>query len=250
MAVVFLEGGLSPIPMRMASTKLYREPHRGVCQFHRQMEGLTKVNQTQLVAESRISSIVWHHVIEISSDHNYQKITRTTIKTNKLTGAVKGRGRTILRSELHIPLTKGFLRDTARATGSVVATGRRRLCGGSENQGKVSFMLQTDLTDLSYQFQNGLNRNAGIIRRMLAGRHSTAEKEFLNRFAKAAGAGLLLNVQELKVAYEKAIGHPTSNSTIYNLLGRHNWRKVMPRPFHPDRDPKLQKTLKKGSALR
>jgi transposase len=71
------------------------------------------------------------------------------------------------------------------------------------------------------------------------------EKEFLNRFAKAAGAGLLLNVQELKVAYEKAIGHPTSNSTIYNLLGRHNWRKVMPRPFHPDRDPKLQKDFKK-----
>ena len=77
------------------------------------------------------------------------------------------------------------------------------------------------------------------------------EKEFLNRFAKAAGAGLLLNVQELKVAYEKAIGHPTSNSTIYNLLGRHDWRKVMPRPFHPDRDPKLQKDFKKrGPALR
>jgi hypothetical protein len=32
MAVVFLEEGLSPIPMRMASTKLYRDPRRSVCQ--------------------------------------------------------------------------------------------------------------------------------------------------------------------------------------------------------------------------
>jgi hypothetical protein len=29
MAVVFLEGGLSPIPMRMASTKLHRGPVAG-----------------------------------------------------------------------------------------------------------------------------------------------------------------------------------------------------------------------------
>jgi Winged helix-turn helix len=51
--------------------------------------------------------------------------------------------------------------------------------------------------------------------------------------------------------YEKAIGHPTSNSTIYNLLGRHDWRKLMPRPFHPDRDLEAQKDFKKkGFELR
>jgi hypothetical protein len=33
MAVVFLEGGLSPIPMQMASTKLNRGPCRWVCQL-------------------------------------------------------------------------------------------------------------------------------------------------------------------------------------------------------------------------
>jgi hypothetical protein len=33
----------------------------------------------------------------------------------------------------------------------------------------------------------------------------------------------------LKAAYEKAIGHRTSNSTIYSLLARHGWRKLMPR---------------------
>jgi hypothetical protein len=73
----------------------------------------------------------------------------------------------------------------------------------------------------------------------------TEEKAFLKQFAKAAGAGKLLNIHDLKAAYEKQIGHSTSNSTIYNLLTRHDWRKLMPRPFHPDRDLEAQKDFKK-----
>ena len=49
----------------------------------------------------------------------------------------------------------------------------------------------------------------------------------------------MLNIHDLKAAYEKAIGHETSKSTIYNLLARHGWRKLMPRPFHPRRNSKL-----------
>jgi transposase len=71
------------------------------------------------------------------------------------------------------------------------------------------------------------------------------EKALLGRFSKAAGAGEMLNIHDLKAAYEKAIGHPTSNSTVYNLLDRHNWRKLMPRPFHPDRDVEAQIDFKK-----
>jgi transposase len=71
------------------------------------------------------------------------------------------------------------------------------------------------------------------------------EKALLTRFAKAAGAGELLNIHDLKVAYEKAIGHETSKSTVYNLLARHGWRKLMPRPFHPKRDPAAQDAFKK-----
>jgi hypothetical protein len=47
-------------------------------------------------------------------------------------------------------------------------------------------------------------------------------------------------------SYEQAIGHPTSNSTIYNLLARHGWRKLMPRPFHPKRDIAAQEAFKKN----
>src|SRR5580700_524013 len=72
-----------------------------------------------------------------------------------------------------------------------------------------------------------------------------AEKALLECFAEAAGAGEMLNIHDLKAAYEQAIGHATSNSTIYNLLARHGWRKLMPRPFHPKRDIAAQEAFKK-----
>ncbi len=75
------------------------------------------------------------------------------------------------------------------------------------------------------------------------------EKALLDRFAKAAGAGEMLNIRDIKVAYEKAIGHETSNSTVYNLLARHGWRKLMPRPFHPKRNIAAQNTFKKTAFL-
>jgi hypothetical protein len=75
------------------------------------------------------------------------------------------------------------------------------------------------------------------------------EKIFLDRFAEDAGAGQMLNIQEIKAAYEKAIRHETSNSTIYALLDRHGWRKLMPRPFHPKRDIAAQNAFKKRGFL-
>jgi transposase len=74
------------------------------------------------------------------------------------------------------------------------------------------------------------------------------ERALLARFGKAAGAGEMLNVHDFKAAYEQAIGHSTSNSTVYNLLARHGWRKLMPRPFHPRRDLAAQDDFKKAAS--
>jgi transposase len=74
------------------------------------------------------------------------------------------------------------------------------------------------------------------------------EEALLARFGRAAGAGEMLNIHDLKAAYEQAIGHPTSNSTVYNLLARHGWRKLMPRPFHPRRDLAAQDDFKKAAS--
>src|SRR3984893_16683536 len=75
------------------------------------------------------------------------------------------------------------------------------------------------------------------------------EEALVAGFAKAAGAGEMWNIHDLKGAYEQAIGHPTSTSTIYNLLARHGWRKLMPRPFHPKRDIAAQNAFKKTAFL-
>jgi transposase len=75
------------------------------------------------------------------------------------------------------------------------------------------------------------------------------EKALLARFANAAGAGEFLNIHDLKRAYEQAIGHATGNSTVYDLLARNRWRKLMPRPFHPKRDVAAQDAFKKTAFL-
>ena len=56
----------------------------------------------------------------------------------------------------------------------------------------------------------------------------------------------MLNIHDLKAAYEKAILHETSNGTVYNVLARHGWREQMPRPFHPKRDIAARNAFKKN----
>jgi transposase len=65
--------------------------------------------------------------------------------------------------------------------------------------------------------EGGVKALAKTNRRTQAREHdSCAGKALLADFAKAAGAGELLNIHDLKAAYEKAIGHSTSNSTVHN----------------------------------
>jgi transposase len=74
-----------------------------------------------------------------------------------------------------------------------------------------------------------------------------AEKAFLKNFTHKAGAGELVCIQDIHKAYEQKIGRQTGATTIYDLLERHGWRKLMPRPHHPRRDIKAQKRFKKTS---
>lgn len=60
-----------------------------------------------------------------------------------------------------------------------------------------------------------------------------AEKEFLQTFEKQAIDGQMLIINDVHAAYEKQVGKPVSVSTVYNLMHRNGWRKVMPRSRHP-----------------
>jgi transposase len=64
-----------------------------------------------------------------------------------------------------------------------------------------------------------------------------SEKALIDCFKKKAEEGQIIEVSEIKAAYEKAIGRSlaTNRGQIYNVLERHGWRKVMPRSKHPNK---------------
>jgi len=62
------------------------------------------------------------------------------------------------------------------------------------------------------------------------------ESKLLSRFMRDAEAGKMVDVSEIKATYEQAIGRElNSHGHIYEVLKRHNFRKVMPRSKHPNK---------------
>lgn len=68
-------------------------------------------------------------------------------------------------------------------------------------------------------------------------RNMSAEDEaaLLEQFKVAAEAGHVVDVREIKTAYEEKVGHSIGGSQIYYVLNRQGWRKVMPRSKHPNK---------------
>ena len=60
------------------------------------------------------------------------------------------------------------------------------------------------------------------------------EAEFLEGFREEAEAGQVLTVKGIQKAFEERTGKASNEKTVSNLLKRHGWRKVKPRPEHPD----------------
>ena len=59
------------------------------------------------------------------------------------------------------------------------------------------------------------------------------EAAFLEPYRERAEKGQTLDVKEIEAAYEERVGHRFGSGQIYRVLGRHGWRKVMPRSRHP-----------------
>src|SRR5713226_8431913 len=77
------------------------------------------------------------------------------------------------------------------------------------------------------------------------------EQAFLAPFFERAQMGELATIQEIHHAFELHVGKAVHETTIYRLLDRHGWRKLMPRPRHPKSDPQAQehftKTIRRRS---
>ena len=73
------------------------------------------------------------------------------------------------------------------------------------------------------------------------------EREFLAPFLESAAAGGVLVVGQIKAALDKRLGREVALASAYNLLHRHNWRKLTPDKRHPQSDPVAQDEWKKNS---
>ncbi|WP_228348887.1 IS630 family transposase [Streptococcus pneumoniae] len=71
------------------------------------------------------------------------------------------------------------------------------------------------------------------------------KKVFLARHLKAAEAGEFVTIDALFQAYKKELGRSYTRDAFYQLLKRHGWRNIMPRPEHPKKQ-----TLKPLSRLK
>lgn len=84
------------------------------------------------------------------------------------------------------------------------------------------------------------------------GRHRfnlTAEEEdaLLSAFEEEGKLGHLLEVSKIHRAYEEKVGREVAKSSVYRLLQRHGWRKLVPRPRHPEGNQEAIEQFKKTS---
>lgn len=76
------------------------------------------------------------------------------------------------------------------------------------------------------------------------------EQKLLEGFLKVSRVGQVSTVREVKAALEGEVDHPVAKSTVYRLMKRHRWRKVVPRPRHPQGSEEKQEAFKKTSPRR
>ena len=72
------------------------------------------------------------------------------------------------------------------------------------------------------------------------------EREFLAPYLESAASGGILVVGQIKTALDKQLGREVALASVYNLLHRHNWRKLAPDKRHPQSDPVAQDEWKKN----
>jgi transposase len=73
------------------------------------------------------------------------------------------------------------------------------------------------------------------------------ETAFLAPFFEKAVKGGILVVGEIKQALDAHLGRKVALASVYNLLHRHNWRKLAPDKKHAKADMEAQEAWKKNS---
>ncbi len=74
------------------------------------------------------------------------------------------------------------------------------------------------------------------------------ERAFLQPFVARAQKGEIATAEQIQHAFEAQVNHAVHISSIYRLLDRHGWRKLVPRPRHPKANAQEQTAFKKTSS--
>lgn len=119
------------------------------------------------------------------------------------------------------------------------------------NQKRVSQLVALFCNE-GLEALNNDGRKGGNNRKM----SSEEEKEILESFSKRAQSGQVITVEEIKRKIDEKLGENDEAiclASVYNLLHRNNWRRVMPRAQHPnkakDEDIESSKKLTKNSEI-
>jgi transposase len=75
----------------------------------------------------------------------------------------------------------------------------------------------------------------------------TEEKRLLEELQSKAEKGQIVAARTVQEKAQKVLGRNVSKDYAYDLLHRHQWRKVQPRPRHPKADKEKQEDFKKTS---
>ena len=129
-----------------------------------------------------------------------------------------------------LPLEFGLtLEQTAQATGVTM---------GWVSQLRNRFIREDG------RFDDEIPKRGGRYRQNM---NSEEGEKFLAPFLEKASRGGILVVSEIKEALDKRLGRKVALSSAYNLLHRHDWRKLAPDKRHPQADIQVQDDWKKNS---
>ena len=75
------------------------------------------------------------------------------------------------------------------------------------------------------------------------------EKELLEPFEQKSKDGTIIVAKDFKRAYEQKLGRSVAESTIYRILARQGFRKIVPYRRHKKADKEVQEIFKKTSQI-
>jgi transposase len=111
----------------------------------------------------------------------------------------------------------------------------------------VGFSVQTVRDVHSSFIKHGENalfvKNKGG--RMIENMSLKDEKAFLANLEQEGSLGQILEINTIHQKLMTKLGRAIPKSSAYNLLHRHGWRKIAPRPYHPKSNPEAQEAFKK-----